>query len=70
MLNEVHDLEATLDQLESQILKNSEKLKHLQDEQLILERQIHMKNSSIQVDKEHCARHRQRFPGALRLRGH
>ncbi|KAM7536380.1 hypothetical protein Aperf_G00000083098 [Anoplocephala perfoliata] len=70
ILNELHDLEETLDQLESQILKSSEKLKHLQDEQLILERQIHMKNSSIQVDKEHCARHRQRFPAALRLRGH
>lgn len=70
MLNELHDLEEMIDQLENQIQAGIDKLKHLQDEQLILERQIHMKNASIQVDREHCVRHRERYPSPLRLRGH
>ncbi|VUZ43831.1 unnamed protein product [Hymenolepis diminuta] len=70
MLNELHDLEEMIDQLENQIQASIEKLKHLQDEQLVLERQIHMKNASIQVDREHCVRHRERYPSPLRLRGH
>ncbi|KAM3176718.1 hypothetical protein ACTXT7_005959 [Hymenolepis weldensis] len=55
MLNELHDLEEMIDQLENQIQASTEKLKHLQDKQLVLERQIHMKNASIQVDREHCS---------------
>nr|CDS28440.1 tektin a1 [Hymenolepis microstoma] len=70
MLNELHDLNEIIDQLENQIQSSIEKLKHLQDEQLILERQIHMKNASIQVDRDHCVGHRERFPSPHRLRGH
>lgn len=70
MLDEMHNIQETIDKLRNQLSNTENNLKHLQDEQMALEKQIHMKNSSIQVDRDHCARHRMYFPAATRFRGH
>ncbi|VDD79394.1 unnamed protein product [Mesocestoides corti] len=70
MLDEMHNIQVTIDKLRDQLALTENNLKHLQDTQLMLEKEIHMKNVSIQVDKDHCARHRMAFPSAIRLRGH
>ncbi|CUT99135.1 tektin a1 [Echinococcus multilocularis] len=70
MLDEMHNVEETIDKLRNQLSNTENNLRHLQDEQMALEKQIHMKNASIQVDRDHCARHRMHFPASTRLRGH
>ncbi len=66
----MHNIQVTIDKLRDQLSLSENNLKHLQDTQLMLEKEIHMKNVSIQVDKDHCARHRMAFPTATRLHGH
>ncbi|VDL92957.1 unnamed protein product [Schistocephalus solidus] len=70
MLDELTDIQNSIDRLRDKLNLSENNLKHLQDTQLMLEKEIHMKNNSIQVDKDHCVRHRMSFPDAVRLQGH
>ncbi|VDN16617.1 unnamed protein product [Dibothriocephalus latus] len=70
MLDELTDIQNSIDRLRDKLNLSENNLKHLQDTQLMLEKEIHMKNNSIQVDKDHCVRHRMAFPDAVRLEGH
>ena len=66
----MHNIQVAIDRLQQQLSVSENNLKHLQDEQLVLEKQIHMKSTSIEVDKYGCARHRMHFPESERLLGH
>ncbi|KER33028.1 hypothetical protein T265_00940 [Opisthorchis viverrini] len=70
MLDELVDLEKILDRLNDQLVVAETNLKRLQDNQMMLEKQVQSKQHAIQVDRDHVVRHREVFPNAIHLQGH
>ncbi|VDP97764.1 unnamed protein product [Trichobilharzia regenti] len=69
MLDELATIQKTVDDLRDQLVVSENRLKNLQDDQMILEKQIQMKQNSIQIDHDHCVNHRMVYPNVLRLQG-
>ncbi|TPP56496.1 Tektin a1 [Fasciola gigantica] len=70
MLDELVDLEKSVDRLSDQMIVAENNLKRLQDSQVMLEKQIQLKMNSIQIDHDHLTRHRAAIPNTIRLQGH
>lgn len=70
MLDELVDLEKSVDRLSDQMIVAENNLKRLQDSQVMLEKQIQLKSNSIQIDHDHLTRHRASIPNTIRLQGH
>ncbi|VDP70501.1 unnamed protein product [Echinostoma caproni] len=70
MLDELVDLEHSVDRLTDQLVTAENNLKRLQDNQMMTEKQIQSKMNSIQIDHDHLTRHRACFPSTIRLQGH
>ena len=69
-MNEVHEIAGSVDSLMQKLNDAENSLKDLQDNRMMLEKEISTKKNSLFIDKEKCMTHRTRYPSTLKLQGY
>ena len=69
-MNEVHEIAGSVDSLMQKLNNAENALKDLQDNRMMLEKEIAIKKNSLFIDKDKCMTHRTRYPSTLKLQGY
>jgi len=69
-VNEVHEIAGSVDSLMQKLNNAENALKDLQDNRMMLEKEIAIKKNSLFIDKDKCMTHRTRYPSTLKLQGY
>ena len=70
LVAEGHELTRTLDSLQQKLNESDHALKDLQDQRMVIEKDIAIKTKSIFIDRDKCMAHRTRYPSNSRLLGY
>ncbi|XP_067936957.1 tektin-4-like [Watersipora subatra] len=70
LIDEVAEIQKSIDALVAQLQDAEASLKQLQDDRMTLEKEIAIKKNSIFIDKNKCMTHRTRYPTTLKLQGY
>jgi len=70
LVNEVHEIAGSVDSLMQKLNNAENALKDLQDNRMMLEKEIAIKKNSLFIDKDKCMTHRTRYPSTLKLQGY
>jgi tektin-4 len=69
-VNEVLEISQSIDALIRQLNEAEENLNKLNDDRMILEKEIAMKAKSLYTDRDKCVPVRNAYPSVTRLLGH
>lgn len=69
-VQEVGEIQNSIDQLEQKLAESRASLKDLMDTRMALEKEIAMKKNSIFIDRDKCLKFRTRYPSTSRLVGY
>ena len=70
LVGEVHEIARSVDALMQKLNDAEHALKDLQDNRMVLEKEISIKTNSLFIDKDKCMTHRTRYPSTLKLQGY
>lgn len=70
LVAENHELTRSIDGLIQKLNESEHALKDLQDQRMVLEKEIVIKTKSIFIDRNKCLAHRNRYPSKQRLLGY
>jgi len=70
LIEEVAEIQKSIDALTAQLHDAEASLKQLQDDRMTLEKEISIKKNSIFIDKNKCMTHRTRYPTSMKLQGY
>ncbi|XP_031801610.1 tektin-4 isoform X2 [Sarcophilus harrisii] len=70
LASEVEELTMSIKALKEKLMESEHALKNLEGTQMILEKEISIKNNSLFIDRQKCMTHRSRYPTILRLTGY
>jgi len=70
LVNEVHEIAASVDALMQRLNDAENGLKDLQDNRMVLEKEISIKKNTLFIDREKCMTTRTRYPSTLQLQGY
>ncbi|XP_074135802.1 tektin-4 [Sminthopsis crassicaudata] len=70
LASEVEELTMSIKALKEKLMESEQALKNLEGTQMILEKEISIKNNSLFIDRQKCMTHRSRYPTVLRLSGY
>jgi len=69
-VGESHELGRNLDALLQKLNEMEHALKDLQDQRMLLEREVAYKTNTLFIDRQKCMNHRTRYPSLMRLLGY
>ena len=69
-MQEVGEIQNSIDQLEQKLAESKASLKDLMDTRMTLEKEIAVKKNSVFIDRDKCLKFRTRYPSTSRLVGY
>jgi len=69
-VDEVHELNMSIEALMKKLSEAEETLRNLKDQRMTIEKSISIKKNTIAIDREQAMPHRTRYPPVSKLQGY